>query len=173
MYAAIALLPVLTFNMLLVTDRSRSPGVGKVTSAQLFARLHHHAIIGVVSGAVVSTVIGRGTVGCGVLIISTSHVLKYTHYLATPAGLRSLLKNHLPVWQVGQLYSCSYHAILVLWVWFSDSAWSVVPRATTEMESIHFCVFFQVSDGIMGLVSEPMEMPSCNHERGLRREDRS
>ena len=36
-----------------------------------------------------------------------------------------------------------------------------------------FCVFFQVSDGIMGLVSEPMEMPSCNHESGLRREDRS
>ena len=78
-----------------------------------FLQVYHHATISVVWGYVLSIGWGSGVVSYGAMINSVTHVLMYSHYCYASLGYKNPLKRYLTMFQIGQFWSCQFHAWIV------------------------------------------------------------
>eukprot|EP00295_Goniomonas_pacifica_P036990 CAMPEP_0175960242 /NCGR_PEP_ID=MMETSP0108-20121206/35254_1 /TAXON_ID=195067 ORGANISM="Goniomonas pacifica, Strain CCMP1869" /NCGR_SAMPLE_ID=MMETSP0108 /ASSEMBLY_ACC=CAM_ASM_000204 /LENGTH=248 /DNA_ID=CAMNT_0017287805 /DNA_START=11 /DNA_END=757 /DNA_ORIENTATION=- len=78
-----------------------------------FLHVYHHASILIVWGWLLQNNQAGGTVYFGALINSWVHVLMYAHYLFTSLGFQNPLKPYLTMIQIGQMWLCLLHALLV------------------------------------------------------------
>ena len=78
-----------------------------------FLQVYHHATISIVWGYVLSIGWGSGVVSYGAMINSVTHVLMYSHYFFASLGYKNPLKKYLTMFQIGQFWSCQFHAWIV------------------------------------------------------------
>jgi len=79
-----------------------------------FLQVFHHATISIVWPYLLYRGWGSGTASYGAFINSVTHVIMYSHYLATSFGINNPFKRYITAFQLAQFASCIIHSFIVI-----------------------------------------------------------